>query len=187
MNINRSQILALVDKYSDATKEHLYQVGACMEYFAEKLGEDADYWWACGVLHDIDRDYVGKDSDKHLKEALDEIGAEIDMSDEMKWDIRSHGYFLEEIEEEPDTPIRKYLCAVDELSGFMWAYFRMLPSDDPWEIKPKSIKKKIKDKSFAAGVSRHEVMNCEHLLEIPIDEFIEDMKQWLKKYTQEKK
>jgi predicted hydrolase (HD superfamily) len=57
---------------------------------------------------------------------------------------------LEGIEEQPDTLIRKYLSAVDELSGFMWAYFRMLPSDDVMEIKVKSIKKKIKDKSFAA-------------------------------------
>jgi predicted hydrolase (HD superfamily) len=57
---------------------------------------------------------------------------------------------LEGIEEQPDTLIRKYLSAVDELSGFMWAYFRMLPSDDVMEIKVKSIKKKIKDKNFAA-------------------------------------
>ena len=106
------------------------------------------------------------------------------MSEKMKWDIRSHGHFLEGIEEQPDTLIRKYLSAVDELSGFMWAYFRMLPSDDVMEIKVKSIKKKIKDKNFAAWVDRYEVKNCENLLEIPLDEFIEDMKQGLKKYTE---
>jgi predicted hydrolase (HD superfamily) len=64
--------------------------------------------------------------------------------------------------------VRKYLSAVDELSGFMWAYFRMLPSENPLDIKPKSIKKKIKDKSFASGVDRGEVMNCETLLDIEI-------------------
>lgn len=186
MTIDRGQVLELVDKYSDATKEHLHQVGSIMEYFAEKLWEDADYWWAVGILHDIDRDHVGKDGTKHLKESLDIIWSEIDMSDEMKWDIRSHGYFLEGIEEQPDTLIRKYLCAADELSGFMWAYFRMLPSDDVMDIKVKSIKKKIKDKSFAAGVCRIEVKNCENLLEIPLDEFIDDMKMWLKKYTEKK-
>lgn len=184
MNIEREKIIALVDKYSDATKGHLYQVWAIMEYFAEKLWEDINYWWAVWILHDIDRDYVWKDSNKHLKDALDMIWAEIDMSEEMKWDIRSHGHFLEGIEEQPDTLIRKYLSAVDELSGFMWAYFRMLPSDDVMEIKVKSIKKKIKDKSFAAWVDRYEVKNCENLLEIPLDEFIEDMKQGLKKYTE---
>lgn len=187
MNIQKNEILALVDKYSDATKEHLLQVGACMEYFAEKLWEDSEYWWSVWVLHDIDRDYVEKDGTKHLKDALDMIGDKIAMSDEMKWDIRSHGYFLEGISEQPDTLVRKYLCAVDELSGFMWAYFRMLPSDDVMEIKVKSIKKKIKDKSFAAWVDRHEVKNCENLLDIPLDEFIEDMKHWLKRYTQSKK
>jgi len=109
------------------------------------------------------------------------------MSEEMKGDIRSHGYFLDGIEEQPDTLVRKYLCAVDELSGFMWAYFRMLPSEDVMDIKVKSIKKKIKDKSFAAGVCRIEVKNCENLLEIPLDEFIEDMKHGLKRYTDNKK
>lgn len=187
MTIDRQQILALVDKYSDATREHLHQVGSIMEYFAETLWEDTDYWWAVGILHDIDRDYVGKDGEKHLKESLDQIWAEIDMSDEMKGDIRSHGHFLEWIKEQPDTLVRKYLCAVDELSGFMWAYFRMLPSDNPMDIKVKSIKKKIKDKSFAAGVCRHEVKNCENLLEIPLDDFIEDMKQGFVKYADSKK
>ena len=188
MAIDREQVLALVDKYSDATKEHLHQVGSIMEYFAEKLWENADYWWAVGILHDIDRDHhVGKDGTKHLKEALDQIWAEIDMSEEMKWDIRSHGSFLEWIEEQPDTLVRKYLSSVDELSGFMWAYFRMLPSDDVMDIKVKSIKKKIKDKSFAAGVCRHEVKNCENLLEISLDEFIDDMKHGFKKYTDTKK
>ena len=186
MNIERNKILALVDTYSDATREHLHQVGTIMEYFAEKLWEDSDYWWAVGILHDIDRDYVEKDATRHLKEALDNIWAEISMSEEMKWDIRSHWYFLEWITEQPDTLIRKYLCAVDELSGFMWAYFRMLPSDDVMDIKVKSIKKKIKDKSFASGVDRHEVKNCENLLEISLDDFIEDMKQWLKKYADTK-
>ena len=72
--------------------------------------------------------------------------------------------------------MRKYICAVDELSGFIWAYFRMIPSDDVMDIKPKSIRKKLKDKGFAAGVDREHTNNCETLLDIPLDEFIEDIK-----------
>jgi len=72
--------------------------------------------------------------------------AEIDAPAELLADIRAHGHFLPGIVEEPDTLIRKYINAVDELSGFIWAYFRMIPSDDVMDIKPKSIKKKLKDK-----------------------------------------
>jgi predicted hydrolase (HD superfamily) len=72
--------------------------------------------------------------------------------------------------------VRKYLNAVDELSGFIWAYFRMLPSNNVMDIKPSSIQKKLKDLSFAAGVDRNEVRNCETMLNIPLDVFIEDVK-----------
>lgn len=106
--------------------------------------------------------------------------AEIDAPAELLWDIRSHGFFLDGIDDHPDTLVRKYINAVDELSGFIWAYFRMLPSDDVMEIKPKSIKKKLKDKWFAAGVDREHTINCETMLEIPLDEFIEDIKVALK-------
>lgn len=170
----------LIEKYSTSTKQHLYQVGAIMKYFGEKLWEDAHYWWLVGVLHDIDWDFIEKDGVKHMQDDFEKIMAEIDSPTELLWDIRSHGYHLEWIDEEPSTLVRKYICAVDELSGFIWAYFRMLPSDDVMEIKPKSIKKKLKDKHFAAGVDREHTKNCETLLDIPLDEFIEDIKLALK-------
>ena len=166
----------LIEKYSTSTKQHLYQVGAIMKYFWEKLWEDDHYWWLVWVLHDIDWDYVEKDWEKHLKDDFEKIMAEVDAPAELLWDIRSHWHFLPGITEEPDTLIRKYINAVDELSGFIWAYFRMIPSDDVMEIKPKSIKKKLKDKGFAAWVDRDEARNCESMLDLDIDEFIEDIK-----------
>lgn len=87
-----------------------------------------------------------KDASKHLKVEFDSIMDEIDASKELRTDIRSHGHFLDGIDEKPDTLIRKYINAVDELSGFIWAYFRMIPSDDVMDIKVSSIKKKLKDK-----------------------------------------
>lgn len=181
MNLpTESQVLDLVNKYSTSTKQHLLQVGAIMKYFGEKLWEDAHYWWMVGVLHDIDWDHIEKDSSRHIASELETILAEIDAPGELIGDIRSHGYHLDHITDEPNTLVRKYICAVDELSGFMWAYFRMLPSDDVMEIKPKSIKKKLKDKHFAAGVDREHTKNCETLLGIPLDEFIEDIKIALK-------
>jgi predicted hydrolase (HD superfamily) len=181
MNLpTEQQALDLIEKYSSSTKQHLMQVGAIMKYFAAKLWEDTHYWWLVGVLHDIDWDHIEKDGDKHLKIEFDTIMDEIDAPAELRGDIRSHGHFLPGITEKPDTLIRKYINAVDELSGFIWAYFRMIPSTDVMDIKVSSIKKKLKDKWFAAGVDRDEARNCETMLDIPLDEFIEDMKWALK-------
>lgn len=171
----------LIEKYSTSTKQHLYQVGTIMKYFGAKLWEDSHYWWLVGVLHDIDWDFIEKDGDKHLKDDFEKIMAEVDAPAELLWDIRAHGHFLPWITEQSDSSlVRKYINAVDELSWFIWAYFRMIPSDDVMDIKPKSIKKKLKDKNFAAGVDRGEARNCETMLDLNIDEFIEDMKLALK-------
>lgn len=172
--------LWLLDTYANATKQHLLQVGMIMEYFAKKLWEDSHYWWTVGVLHDIDRDHIEKDGVRHLKADFDTITATINLPEEIKADIRSHGHFLEGISEKPDTLVRKYINAVDELSWFIWAYFRMIPGNDVMEIKPSSIRKKLKDKSFAAWVDRGEALNCETMLNIPLEAFVEDIKLALK-------
>jgi predicted hydrolase (HD superfamily) len=188
MNLpTEQQALDLIEKYSDSTRQHLMQVGVIMKYFAEKLWEDSHYWWLVGVLHDIDWDFVEKDGDKHLKDDFEKIMSEIDAPAELLWDIRAHWHFLPWITEEADTwLVRKYINAVDELSGFIWAYFRMIPSNDVMDIKPKSIKKKLKDKGFAAGVDRTEARNCETMLDLSIDDFIEDIKLALKDWNWEK-
>ncbi len=170
----------LIEKYSTSTQQHLYQVGEIMKYFAGKLWEDTHYWWLVGVLHDIDWDYIEKNGDQHMKSDFEKIMSEIDAPAELLWDIRSHWFFLDGIDEEPNTLVRKYINAVDELSWFIWAYFRMIPSEDVMDIKVKSIKKKLKDKWFAAGVDREHCRNCETMLDIPLDDFIEDIKLALK-------
>jgi len=177
MNLpDKQQVLDLVNKYATDTKDHLLQVWAIMEYFAIKLWEDKDYWWTVWVLHDIDWDYVNKDWKKHLQGDLDKIVSEINLSQEIIDDIKSHWYNFWLSDIEPNTLVRRYLSSVDELSWFMWAYFRMIPSDNPIDIKPKSINKKLKDKWFASGVDRDEARNCVTMLEISIQEFVEDIK-----------
>ncbi len=173
------QALDLVEKYATSTKQHLLQVGCIMKYFAEKLWEDTHYWWLVWVLHDIDWDYIEKDETKHMADDFEKILSQINAPVELLWDIRSHGPHLSHISEIPDTLVRKYINAVDELSGFVWAYFRMIPSNDVMDIKAKSIKKRLKDKSFAAGVDREHARACENLLNIPLEEFVEDMKKAL--------
>lgn len=181
MNLpTETQAHKLIEKYSTSTKQHLYQVGEIMKYFAEKLWEDTHYWWLVGVLHDIDWDYIEKNGDEHMKWDFEKIMAEIDAPAELLADIRSHWFHLEGIDEEPNSLVRKYINAVDELSGFIWAYFRMIPSDDVLDIKAKSIRKRLKDKSFAAGVDRTHALNCETMLEIPLEDFVEDVKLALK-------
>ena len=94
MTPTREQVLMLVDKYSQATKQHLHQVGRIMEYFGQKLGQDSQYWWTIGILHDIDRDYIEKNGERHLKEDFDKICDEVNLTPEARGDIRSHGHFL---------------------------------------------------------------------------------------------
>ncbi len=183
----REKILEMVDKYCTSTKQHNLQVWDIMEYFAEKLWEDTHYWWTVWTLHDIDWDYIGKDGNAHCKEEFIKMCHEFEIPESIIKDVQSHLYWLDRgLGIKPDTLVRKYLSAVDELSGFMWAYFRMTPYDDPKDLKPKSIKKKIKDKRFAAGVSREEVKNCETLLNIDLGDFINDVKVGLAKGEWEK-
>ena len=184
---SRDTVMKMLDKYVTVTRQHLLQVWDVMEYFAEKLWEDKDYWWTVGVLHDIDWDYIEKDGSKHCKDEFIKMCNEFEIPESIIRDVQSHLFWLDRwLWVEPDSLVRKYLSAVDELSGFMWAYFRMMPSENPMDIKPKSIKKKIKDKKFAAGVDRTEIRNCEILLDIEIWEFIDEVKVWLSKGDWEK-
>lgn len=138
-----------------------------MKYFANKLWEDQDYRYTVGVLHDIDRDHIGKISEKHLKEDLDTIIDELDTNydkEQLKQDIRSHWPYLSGIE--PTTLIQKYLISIDELSWLMYAYARMRWWFE-W-METKWVIKRVKEKSFAAWVDREHVRNCEKYLWISL-------------------
>lgn len=161
-------------KYSTTTKDHNLTVGRCMRYFGEKNGKNADYWYAVGTLHDVDWDIVDKDAERHCGESLVEILLEMNAPVGMLEDIRSH-YEEKFPEHELDTDLRKYLASVDELSGFIWACSRMTPSKSLDEVKVSSVMKKLKDKGFAAGVSRDHCRRCETLLGISLEEFIPEM------------
>lgn len=166
-------------KYSTTTKDHNLTVGRCMRYFAQKLGKNADYWYAVGVLHDVDWDIVEKDAERHCGESLAQILAEMNAPDWMLEDIRSH-YEEKFPEHGLDTLLRKYLASVDELSGFIWACSRMTPSKSLDEVKVSSVLKKLKDKSFAAGISRQHCRRCETLLGISLEDFIPEVIEGMK-------
>lgn len=166
-SISDSQKLA--DKYLTDTRKHCEQVGKVMQYFAKKLWQDEDPWYIAWLLHDVDRDHIGKNADKHLGDEFHAIVSEINLPQTLIDDIRSH--YTEKTGVPVDLLIRKYLSAIDELSWLLYAYSLMRPE---WfaGMEVKSVMKKIKDKKFAAGVDREHVRNCEKYLSIPLEEFI---------------
>lgn len=165
----KTQATALADKYLTDTRRHCDQVAQIMAYFARELGEDEDRRYITGLLHDVDRDYIQKDSNKHLKREfdmmMDEIGAPVELRD----DIKSHGYWLTWVSVWENI-IRKYLISCDELSGLLHAYSLMRPTGFEW-MEWSGINKRIKDKTFAAGVDREHIRGCEQYLWIPLNEF----------------
>ncbi len=179
INIDLPIVEETLTKYSTTTKDHNLTVGRCMRYFGQKLGKNADYWYAVGVLHDVDWDLVEKDAERHCGETLSQILSEMNAPEWMLEDIRSH-YEEKFPEHGLDTDLRKYLASVDELSGFIWACSRMTPNKSLDEVKVSSVLKKLKDKGFAAGVSREHCRRCEMLLSISLEDFIPQMIEGMK-------
>lgn len=162
----------LIEEHTDQTKAHLLATGAAMEALAQKLGGDAQTWKVAGMLHDLDWDKLEKDYEKHCSDTLEHLLQTIEAPAELLADIRAH-YAHKYGEEYPlDTMLRKALYCVDELTGFIIAVTFVRPSKKIADVEVSSVKKKLKDKGFAAQVDRAQIKKCEELLEIPLDEFI---------------
>lgn len=152
-NMTREQAVALLRKYN-AEKFHLQHaltVEGVMRWYAGDLGygEDADFWALCGLLHDIDFEQWPEEHCKKAPELLREENA----SDELIHAVVSHGYGLC-ADVAPEHQMEKVLFAADELTGLIGANALMLPSRSVQDLQLKSLKKKFKDKKFAAGCSR---------------------------------
>lgn len=173
------QAEALTETYLKDTLRHSQQVWQVMKYFGKKLGQDENYRYIVGLLHDIDWDHIGKVGDDHLKWEFDKIIDSLSLEDssQLKADIRSHAPSLTGVE--PSSLIQKYIISIDELSGLVHAYSLMRPE---WldNIERSSLNKKIKDKKFAAGVDREHVKNCETYLWIPLPEFAMEVVEAMK-------
>ena len=130
---------------------HALTVEGVMRWFAQELGygEDVEFWGLCGLLHDIDFEMW---PEEHCKKAP-ELLAEISASEEMVHAICSHGYGLC-CDVEPVLLMEKIMFTVDELTGLIGAAARMRPSKSVMDMELSSLKKKFKDKKFAAGCSR---------------------------------
>jgi putative nucleotidyltransferase with HDIG domain len=150
--ITRTQALALLKKYNQEPFhiQHACTVEAVMRWFAEELGYgDQEFWGLCGLLHDVDFEKYPEEHCKKAPELLAEIGAE----EELVHAVCSHGYGIC-VDVEPVHEMEKVLFASDELTGLIGAAARMRPSKSCTDMELSSLKKKFKDKRFAAGCSR---------------------------------
>jgi len=172
LDINISDVEWLAGKYLKETLQHCQQVAHVMRYFASKLGQNEDVWYAVGLLHDVDRDLIWKDADKHLWDEFEKIVGEIEFPQILVDDIKSH--YFEKTWILVNSLLRKYLASVDELTGFINAYSLMRPDGFVW-MEAKSIIKKLKDKKFASGVSREHCRYCEEFLWMETSEMISDI------------
>jgi len=150
-SVTREQALTLLQKYNKESFHilHALTLEGVMRWFAQENGEDPDFWGLCGLLHDVDFEMY---PDQHCIKAP-ELLAEIGASEEMVHAICSHAYG-QCCDVEPVHLMEKIMFAVDELTGLIGAAARMRPSTSVSDMEVSSLKKKFKDKKFAAGCSR---------------------------------
>lgn len=170
--ISRAEALELLKKYNKEPFhiQHALTVEAVMKWYANQLGyeDEAEYWGTVGLLHDIDFELYPEKHCKKAPELLNEgnVGADMIRS------VCSHGYGIcSDIE--PEHLMEKVLFAVDELTGLIGAAARMRPSKSVMDMEVSSLKKKFKDKKFAAGCSRDVIRNGAEMLGWEIDELME--------------
>ena len=168
--ITRSQALALLRKYNQEPFHILHglTVEGTMQYFAREMGENPDFWGIVGLLHDVDFE---KYPDRHCLKAP-ELLAEIDAEPELVHAVCSHGYGIC-CDVEPTAQMEKILFAADELTGLIGAAARMRPSKSVMDMELSSMKKKFKDKKFAAGCSRDVIRTGADRLGWSLDELME--------------
>ena len=162
----------LIEAHTDQTRAHLIATGAAMEALAKKFGGDAQTWKVAGMLHDLDWDSLEKDAEKHCGTTLEQMLATIKAPEELLADIRAHYAEMYGEKYPLDTMLRKCLYCVDELTGFIIAVTKVRPSKKIADVEVKSVTKKLKDKTFAAQVSREQINACEKLLGIGLDEMV---------------
>lgn len=168
--ITRTQALALLQKYNREPFHifHGLTVEGTMRYFAREMGEDENFWGLVGLLHDVDFEKYPEQHCLKAPELLSEIGAE----PEFIHAVCSHGYGIC-CDVEPTLPMEKVLFAADELTGLIGAAARMRPSKSVMDMEVASLKKKFKDKKFAAGCSRDVITQGAERLGWTLEELME--------------
>lgn len=151
--LTREEAYELLKKYNKEPFhiQHALTVEGVLRWYAKDLGygEEEEYWAITGLLHDIDFELYPEEHCKKAPELLAAGG----VGEDMIYSICSHGYGICS-EQEPKHEMEKVLFAADELTGLIWSAALMRPSKSVMDMELKSLKKKFKDKRFAAGCSR---------------------------------
>ena len=169
--MTRDEALALLKEYtkSESLIKHALAVEAAMRHYAQHFGENAETWGLTGLIHDFDYERWPNPPD-HTREGA-RILRERGVDEEVVGAILSHAQW--NWDEYPlDRPIRRALFAVDELCGFITAVAYVRP-EKLSGMAPSSVRKKMKQKSFAAAVKREDIENGAQLLGLPLDEHIQ--------------
>ena len=168
--MDRNTALELLKKYNKEPFHILHglTVEGTMRWYAVELGFDPDFWGLCGLLHDVDFEMF---PEEHCIKAP-ELLAEINASPEMVHAICSHAYGMC-CDVEPEHLMEKVMFAADELTGLIGAAARMRPSKSVMDMEVSSLKKKFKDKKFAAGCSRDTIKEGADRLGWTLEELME--------------
>lgn len=173
----KEKALEIWSKYNtdDALKKHAIAVGTTMRYFAKKYGGDENEWEFVGILHDID---YGQFPDEHCIKARVILESEA-VGEDIIRAIQSHGYGIC-TDIEPISDMEKTLYAIDELTGLITACALMRPSKSFDDLEYSSVKKKYKNKKFAAGVDRAIVERGAEMLGMELETLIVETIEALK-------
>ncbi len=171
---DRAAALALMQEYtaSESLRKHMLSVEGAMRAYAEKFGEDEERWGLAGLLHDFDYERFPNEAHSATEEhpaAGVAILRERGYPDDILQAILGHAHYTNTPRE---SKMAKTLFAVDELTGLITATALVRPSKSVHEVDARSVRKKMKDKAFARGVSRDDVINGAAELGVDLDEHI---------------
>lgn len=169
MTPTREHALELLTTYTknESLVRHGLSVEATMRHFARKYGEDEEKWGIIGLVHDLDWEMYPEEHCTKTREILEKAG----WPQEYIRSIMSHAWGLV-TDVKPEHQMEKVLYATDELTGLITATALMRPSKSVLDMQPKSVKKKWKEKSFAAGVDREVIARGAEMVGIELDELI---------------
>lgn len=178
----REEAYQLLTEYnkSDSLLKHALAVEGVMRYFARKRGEDEEKWGVIGLIHDLDYEQFPEEHCHKSEEILKEKG----WPEEYIRAVVSHGWGLCS-EVEPQTELEKVLYAIDELTGLVVTTALVRPSKSIMDVKVKSVKKKWKDKRFAAGVDRSIIEKGAQMLGMEVSDLITDTLAGMQKVAEE--
>jgi putative nucleotidyltransferase with HDIG domain len=165
---------------SDSLIKHALAVEGVMRYFARKRGEDEEKWGIIGLVHDLDYEQFPEEHCRKSEEILRENG----WPEDYIRAVISHGWGLC-ADVEPQTDLEKVLYAIDELTGLVVTAALVRPSKSVMDLKAKSVKKKWKNKRFAAGVDRSIIVKGAEMLGIEITELITDTIMGMREVAEE--